>query len=60
MKKSERIKILEEKVEELSRTNHAMEMKLFVAMDKLDGLRKDLSSIRIDLSILQSEVNHEE
>ena len=53
MKKSERIKVLEEKVEELSRTNHTMEMKLFVVMDKLASLHEDFF-------ILRNEVKNEE
>lgn len=51
MKKSERIKILEEKVEELSNAHHEMEMKLSDAMNRINSLRKDIA-------ILQSEVNY--
>lgn len=60
MKKSERIKLLEEKAEEIARNNHAMEMKLFVIMDKVDNLRKELYAIQNEVNAIEKEVKHEE
>ena len=60
MKKSERIQLLEAKAEEIARNNHAMEMKLFVIMDKVDNLRQELYAIKNEVNAIEKEVKHEE
>lgn len=60
MKMSERIQLLEEKAEEIARNNHAMKMKLFAIMDKVDNLRQELYAIKNEVDAIEKEVKHEE